>query len=268
MAISSRVMTEIKSNDLPLYAKNPVTRFSHRAKEYARYRPGYPSEAIAHIIEGFGDINTILAVDIGAGTGISSRLLADRGVRVLAVEPNKVMREMATPHPRVEWREGTAEATHLPDQSIDLVTSFQAFHWFNPEPTLREFGRILKPNGRVAIIWNHRHRQDQFTQEYGLIFKQASRYNSAIPKKRPRPIISLLESSEFKNQRHQMFTHCQALDLTGLIGRTHSASYIPTQGTEAEIILTKLRELYHKWKNERGLVYIQYRTDVYLAELK
>ena len=261
-------MTEVKSDRLPLYTKNPVTRFSPRAKEYAQYRPSYPPNAIEKIIEGLGHNSAIIGADIGAGTGISAHLLADRGVHVLAIEPNQAMRQMATPHPRIEWREGTAEATHLPTQSVDLVTTFQAFHWFNPGPTLREFRRILKPDGRVAIVWNHRYRQDQFTQEYSLIFKQASQYNSVIHQKRRRPITSLLESLDFQNQRHQMFTHRQALDLTGLIGRTHSASYIPTQGAEADAILTNVQELYHKWKDEQELVYIEYRTDVYLAEIK
>ncbi|MFZ1026061.1 MAG: class I SAM-dependent methyltransferase [Limnoraphis robusta] len=261
-------MTEINSDSLPLYAKNPLTRFSPRAREYAKYRPSYPSEAIANILNGLGNVNTIIAADIGAGTGISARLLADKGIQVLAVEPNAAMRKMATPHPRVEWLEGTAEATYLADQSVDLVTTFQAFHWFNPEPTLREFYRILKPSGRVAIVWNHRYRKDKFTQEYSTIFKQSSQYHSILQKKHPRPITALLESSAFENQRHQMFSHYQALDVTELIGRTQSASYIPIQGREAEEIIAQLQELYHRWKDEQGLVYIVYRTDVYLAEVK
>ncbi|MDY7021395.1 MAG: class I SAM-dependent methyltransferase [Cyanobacteria bacterium J06592_8] len=260
-------MSEIL-DPLPLYLKNPVSRFSARASEYAQYRPSYPPEAIAHILCGLGDFNTIVAADIGAGTGISANLLAARGVRVLALEPNAAMKQMATSHPQVQWLEGTAETIPLADQSVDLVTAFQAFHWFDLEPTLKEFSRILKPNGRVAIVWNHRDRQDQFTQAYSQIFKQASRYNSAMRPRSRRPITSLLESLDFENQRHQKFTHHQALDLTGLVGRTHSASYIPKQGLEAESILKNIRELYHNWKDDRGFVYILYRTDVYLAELK
>ncbi|MEB3278837.1 MAG: class I SAM-dependent methyltransferase [Lyngbya sp.] len=267
MSILAKVMTEIKSDSLPLYMKNPLTRFSSRATEYAKYRPTYPPEAIAQILEGLSNINTIVAADIGAGTGISSGLLADRGVHVLAIEPNETMRQQATPHPRVEWREGTAEATHLANQSVDLVTAFQAFHWFNPEPTLQEFCRILKPNRRVAIVWNHRNRKDQFTQEYSQILKQATKSRSWEYEKR-HTLTTLQESSQFQNIRHFVSFHRQPLDLTGLIGRTQSSSYIPTQGTEAEKVIAQLQELYHKWKDEQELVYIVYRTDVYLAEVK
>ena len=258
-------MSEIHSEPLPLYLKNPLTRFDHRAVEYAKYRPGYPPEAIANILDGLENINTIVAADIGAGTGISSGLLADGGVRVLAVEPNAAMRREATPHPRVEWREGTAESTNLDGQSVDLVTTFQAFHWFNPEPTLKEFCRILKPSGRVAIVWNHRHRRDEFTGEFGQILKEASRPKNWNYKKR-QTLATLEESSLFKNIRHRVHFHRQPLDLTGLIGRTQSFSYIPTEGGEAEAIIARLRELYQKWKDEQELVYIVYRTDVYLAE--
>lgn len=246
---------------------NPLTRFCGRATEYAKYRPNYPNEAIALILAELGNPDTLVAADIGAGTGISSRLLADFGVRVLAIEPNFEMRQAATADSRIEWREGTAEKTHLSPQSVDLVTAFQAFHWFNPEPCFAEFHRILKPSGRLAIVWNHRNREDGFTQEYSAILKQASKYHPAENEKRRSAMDSLYESSYFQNIHYRAIPHQQALDLSGLIGRTHSASYIPTEGSEAEAILSKLERLYQKWKDSAGLVYLIYRTDVYVAEI-
>ena len=74
----------------------------------------------------------VVIVDVTAGTGILSRLLADRGARVLAVEPNAAMRDAAAPHPRVQWSEGTAEATGLPDAAVDMVTVAQAFETVMP----------------------------------------------------------------------------------------------------------------------------------------
>lgn len=85
---------------------NPLSRFSDRAADYAKHRPSYPTPAIDAILEGFGEPPQLVAADIGAGTGISSRLLAERGVRVIAIEPNAAMREAASPHPLVEFREG------------------------------------------------------------------------------------------------------------------------------------------------------------------
>ena len=137
----------MNSNDSQpqLSEMNPLGRFSDRASDYVKYRPSYPAAAIDAILDGLGEPSQLTAADIGAGTGISSRLLAQRGVRVLAIEPNAEMRQAADPHALVEFRAGNSEATNLPDTSIDLVTCFQSFHWFNPVLTLPEFRRILKP---------------------------------------------------------------------------------------------------------------------------
>ncbi len=111
----------------------------------------------------------LVAADVGAGTGISSRLLGDRGLQVYAIEPNLAMRQAATSHPQVTFQAGNTENTGLPDTSVDLVTCFQAFHWFDPIRCLPEFHRILKPSGRLAAVWNIRDRADKFTNEYSEI---------------------------------------------------------------------------------------------------
>ena len=127
---------------------------SDRAQDYARYRPSYPEGAIAAILADLGDPQELVVADIGAGTGISSRLLGDRGPRVIALEPNAAMGEAAEPHPQVSFQPGTAEQTGLVDQSIHVITCCQAFHWFNAPLALAEFSRILQPGGRVALLWN------------------------------------------------------------------------------------------------------------------
>lgn len=250
----------------PLHTLNPLTRFSNRASYYAQYRPSYPEQAINLLLEGLGNPAELIAADIGAGTGISARLLAEKQVQVIAIEPNLPMRQAATPHPLVEFREGTSETTHLADHSVDLVTAFQAFHWFNPEPTLKEFKRILKPSGRLAIVWNHRNRNDPFTQGYSSILKAASKDHPAEKEKRKRVMDVAQNSDQFKNWRYLAIAYQQKLDLNKLIGRTQSASYIPTEGEAAEQIITDLETLFQRWVDEQGFVYLVYRTDVYLAE--
>ncbi|MBV9438785.1 MAG: class I SAM-dependent methyltransferase, partial [Candidatus Eremiobacteraeota bacterium] len=121
----------------------PTARFTKRADAYAAGRPSYPPAAIDALLDGLGDPSAVVAVDLGAGTGISSRLLAERGAQVLAVEPNAAMRAAAERHPRVEWIDGTAEQTGLAEASVDLVAAFQAFHWFHAPVALREAIRIL-----------------------------------------------------------------------------------------------------------------------------
>jgi SAM-dependent methyltransferase len=247
-----------------LYQMNPQGRFSDRAQDYAKYRPSYPSEAINCILEGL-DTSKLITADIGAGTGISSRLLADRGVKVMAIEPNTAMRQVALAHPLVEFRDGSAENTKLPDNSVDLVTCFQAFHWFNPEPTLREFARILQPEGRVALVWNDRDldRGDRFTREYDYIITQASN-NS--------PILSRLDGrsgtfikSLFSLVSQQIFAYQQALTQDSLIGVATSASYIPQEGKAYQQMLRNLTNLHQKYCDEQGLVYLKYKTSVYLT---
>jgi ubiquinone/menaquinone biosynthesis C-methylase UbiE len=183
-----------------LYQMNPQGRFSDRAEDYAKYRPSYPKEAIDCILEGLGEPSQLLAADIGAGTGISSRLLADRGVKVIAIEPNLEMRQAATPHPLVEFEDGSAENTQLGDRCVDLVTCFQSFHWFNPEPTLKEFQRILKPQGRLAVVWNNRNKEDKFTAEYSYLTKIASSDRSELRYGTER----FLQENKFFSPVHQL----------------------------------------------------------------
>ncbi|NEP44988.1 MAG: class I SAM-dependent methyltransferase [Okeania sp. SIO2G4] len=245
---------------------NPLNRFSDRAEDYAQYRPNYPKEAITLMISGFENPSELLAADIGAGTGIGSRMLAEQGINVIAIEPNLKMKNAAQSHPLIEFREATAEATNLPNESVDLVTCFQAFHWFNLEPTLQEFHRILKPSGKLALLWNNWNREDGFTKENSNLMKQISKHHPNTKKKRRFSIASIEKSSYFVNFQHSTFTHRQELDLPGLIGRIMSSSSVPNQGYEREQITANLKALYDRWVDKKGLVYLLYRTELYVAE--
>ncbi|BCL37856.1 class I SAM-dependent methyltransferase [Nostoc sp. MS1] len=251
-----------ETDTTPLHTLKPLDRFSDRAEAYVKYRPSYPAAAIDTLLDGLS--SPVVAADIGAGTGISSRLLAERGVRVIAIEPNAAMREAAEPHPLVEFREGTAESTQIADNSVDLVTCFQAFHWFNPEPTLLEFHRILKPSGRLAVVWNNRDKEDALTAEYSRIVREAS--NNHPAESRMQSVEPLLTTPHFTNIREYTFIYRQELDLTGLIGRAMSVSYLPSEGAAYEQAIADLQDLYQQFRNDQGLVYMVYRTSVHLGE--
>lgn len=242
---------------------NPQGRFSNCAENYAKYRPSYPTEAIDCILQGL-NTNQTIAVDIGAGTGISSRLLADRGIRVIAIEPNAAMKQAAESHPLVQWRDGSAENTKLLNNAVDLVTCFQAFHWFNPKPTLKEFVRILKPGGILAAIWNNRDRQDRFTKEYTHLTQIVSQNQSEMRYGTER---FLSNTDLFSPVRHLIFPYYQILDCKALIGRAMSTSYIPQQVAIAAKFIRDLEQLYEQYKNSDGLVYLKYQTSVYLTSL-
>ena len=251
----------------PLHTQNPLERFSNRAQDYASYRPSYPAIAIDTILNGLGDPAQLVIADIGAGTGISSRLMADRGVKVEAIEPNIAMRQSATPHPRINFRDNTAEQTGLPDQSVDLVLCCQSFHWFNKPVALAEFHRILKPSGRVALMWNDRNLDDPFTKAYSDLVGQIA--DRQIFDRNDRKSATDLEtSSHFTHFRTQYFFHTHSLNLAGLTGLILSSSYIPKTGAAHEQLITQLQTLYHHWvdRSQGDEISLSYRVNLYLAD--
>ncbi|MEH2390582.1 MAG: class I SAM-dependent methyltransferase [Nostoc sp.] len=159
---------------------------------------------------------------------------------------------------------GTAEFTQLPDNSVDLVTCFQAFHWFNPEPTLSEFHRTLKSSGCLAVVWNNRDKEDTFTAEYSRIVHEA--FNNHPGESRMQSVELLLKTPHFINIRESTFTYSQQLDLTGLIGRAKSVSYLPNEVLADNKFINNFQELYQRFCNESGFVYLVYCTNVHLGE--
>ena len=240
-----------------------VTRFDDRASDYVRYRPSYPAAAIDCILEGLGSPDRLVAADVGAGTGISARLLGDRGVHVLAVEPGEAMRGAAAPHPNVTWLGGTAEATGLASGAVDLVLAAQAFHWFRPPRTLAEFARILQPPGRLAIMWNRRNTTDPLTAAFRQAIVDVG--GEAAAERTPFDADAVSGSGLFSPVVRTAFPNAQRLDLDGLIGRAHSASAVPKTGVLGERLLSVLRELHARYADADGIVSLIYETEVFLA---
>jgi len=139
---------------------DPTARFSTKAERYARYRWGYAPEAIQAIFDFTGLSDQAIVADIGAGTGILTKEVVCRVGKIYAIEPNLPMRQIAerllSQHPAFINVDARAEATTLPDQSIDLIVVAQALHWFEPQATLNEFRRILKPEGWLAVLFHTR----------------------------------------------------------------------------------------------------------------
>lgn len=135
--------------------------FTGLAGDYAKFRPGYAPQ-IATALLGLlqREARTLDAADVGAGTGIWSRMLAARGLRsVIAVEPNDDMRSQGietSANSGISWRTGSAEATGLADGSVDLVTMASSFHWADFDKACGEFHRILRTGGVFAALWNPR----------------------------------------------------------------------------------------------------------------
>jgi ubiquinone/menaquinone biosynthesis C-methylase UbiE len=142
--------------------------FADLTELYERYRPAYPQEAIDAIVQGLPSGAAI--ADVGCGTGICSRQLAAAGCQVIGIEPDDAMRRAAesaaalSPHADLmRFQHGTGERTMLDDDSVDAVVCAQSFHWFDADAALAEFARILKPHGRLALMWNKVSRDDEFS---------------------------------------------------------------------------------------------------------
>ncbi len=250
-------------------SRDPTRRFTGLADAYARHRPTYPAAAVEFILERCGLGPGSVLVDVGCGTGISSRLFAARGLRVIGVEPNAEMRAQARAEPPAEvatapeYRDGRAEATGLPAASADAVLAAQAFHWFDPARTLPEFHRVLRPAGWTVLLWNTRDDRDPFTAAYGhLVWSLTDRPTSKEIREdspaalRQTPLFETLEPVFFANE--------QRLDEDGLLGRAFSASYAPREPPRRDAFAAALRDLFRANARE-GLVALRYRTEVHLA---
>src|SRR6185503_18677591 len=139
---------------------NSVSRFSSRVEDYAKYRPGYPSELLEILNSECGLSRESVIADVGSGTGLLSEVFLRNGNTVFGIEPNELMRTTAEGllkgFEHFQSVVGTAEKTTLPESSVDFVTAGQAFHWFDRAAAKQEFARILKPDGWVVLIWNAR----------------------------------------------------------------------------------------------------------------
>ena len=128
-------------------------RFSGFADLYDANRPSPPA-TLGPLLTAYANVPQPAVVDLGAGTGLSSRWASAWAASVVGIEPNDEMRAVAQarPTPGVEYRTGRWDRSGLEDASADVVLVVQAMHWMEPEPTLAEVGRILRPGGVLAVI--------------------------------------------------------------------------------------------------------------------
>jgi ubiquinone/menaquinone biosynthesis C-methylase UbiE len=257
-------------------AANPLSYFSDRSEDYQKYRPIHPDAAIAAILSGLQSPGQLVAVDVGAGTGIGARLLADRGIRVIAIEPNAEMRAAALPHERVEFLAGTAEQIALETASVDLVTSFQAFHWFDFDRSLQEFRRILKPDGRLALVWSLWDQRDKISRQYTRLIFEASKDQEkrSQSQQSAKTWFNRLRYQlfwqgvwlpYFVNFKRREFIFHQRLDLVGLIGLARSQGFTPSSGTALDRLAAELSQFHRHFCDDQGQVCLTYRTRLYLA---
>ena len=245
-----------------------TARFSDRVADYVRYRPGYPPE-IVDFLHRSGVARDALVADVGAGTGISTKLLLDAGHRVVAVEPNAAMREACDVwlggRQGYESVAGSAEATGLPAASVGLVFAAQAFHWFGPGAK-SEFLRILRRDAgydRVALVWNDRRTDgSEFLRGYERLLRTYGTDYAAVAETYGDD--AKMDAWFGGKIARRSFPHAQELDFEGLRGRLLSASYAPKAGDPRhEPMLAALRQLFDATSGPAGRVVLEYDAHVY-----
>ncbi len=249
----------------------PTARFSTRVENYVKYRPNYPAAVLDWLQADCGLTPAAVVADIGSGTGKLAELFLRNGNRVFGVEPNREMREagerLLAGFANFASIDGAAEATALPDASVDFVTAGQAFHWFEPEPARREFARILRPGGWVVVVWNARAMASPFQQAYEDLLEEfcpeyAQVNHRDVSEEDLRDWLGL-------NPFHKAcFANSQAFDFESLAGRLLSSSYAPEPGhPNHEPMMVSLVTLFARFQAE-GRVQFDYETQVYCGQMQ
>lgn len=250
--------------------KNRLTRFSDRVVNYINFRPGYPDSVVAHLKSEFQLTDESLVADIGSGTGKLSDVFLNGGFRVVGIEPNFEMREagerLLSHWQTFESREGTAEKTGLGDQSVDLIVAGQAFHWFDQEQCKKEFRRIVKSTGGVALVWNERREKEPFLAHYeDFLGEHANDYGTVKHRRIDNDVFKRFFSPNGYSVSER--ANSQMFDFDGLLGRYLSSSYSykedDSRFPEAK---SKLKALFDRFEID-GRIRFEYDTRTYFGRL-
>jgi len=240
--------------------KDSRERFTATVDNYEKYRPTYPPDLIDWIVTTCEMGPTSRIADVGCGTGISTRLFAARGLDVVGIDPNEAMLDRARRAGGGTFVKGEAAATGLDPASIDAIVGGQAFHWFDLEPTFREFRRILKPGGWCAAFWNVRSMEPGFLGDYestlnrhSAEYAKVGAHDDAVGRLRNHP--------EVHDPKLAVFPNLQRLDLEGVLGRAWSSSYIVHGVKDRASFDADLKAAFDRHQ-KGGTVDFVYRTEV------
>lgn len=246
-------------------------RFTSRVADYVSYRPDYPVAATDMLLSELSLAAGATVADIGAGTGLLTLPLVRTGANVIAIDPNEDMltaaRDYLGDHRNVQILVGSAEATGLPDQSVDAITAGQAFHWFDHVRSRDEFRRILKPDGKVVLIWNAKaFGASAFLAGYERILEACVPEFSQVRHEKSGD-AEIIAFFGHEPDQHS-FPHEQRFDWHGVLGRVMSSSYAPRPGhPDHDTLVRELRSLFEEHAQDSMIVW-PYTTMLYIGELR
>lgn len=247
---------------------DPTKRFTDRARDYVLARPPYPVAVLSQLREAGALRESAVIADIGSGTGISTELFLAAGHEVYGVEPNASMREAAEQrlgpvYPAFRSVAGKAEATALPDASVDLVVAAQALHWFDIDACRREFLRVLKPRGALVFLYNSRvHDASQFMHDYeALVQRYSGDYERVRHEKLGPEVFSRLYGAA--DYGYATVENPQAVGYEQLVARARSSSYLPGLDDPRHAdMLAELDAQFERHRQDDRVVFV-YKTEIY-----
>jgi SAM-dependent methyltransferase len=242
-------------NDVTAHAR----AFDRAAEVYEASRPTYPREAVDWLVPAYAH----RVLDLGAGTGKLTRLLVDRGLDIVAVDPSAEMlgvleRELRS----IPTHIGSGEHIPLSDASVDAVVSGQAWHWVDPERAVPEVARVLRPGGTLGLVWNSRDESVDWVAELGRLIGGDVVYAPANTPPRVGPPFGPLETFDVR--------WSQEVTVDGLLDLVRSRSYFITKRPdEQQAVLESVRRLVaaHPRLAGRDTIEMPYITECYRTRL-
>jgi ubiquinone/menaquinone biosynthesis C-methylase UbiE len=254
-------MTDEQPADTPAGGRERPPDWAHSfggvAEAYERGRPAYPPEAVRWMLG--EQPRTVL--ELGAGTGKLTRVLTGLGHDVHATDPDAAMlRILERAVPGVRTAEASAEDVPLPDASVDVVVAAQAYHWFDLDRALPEVARVLRPAGRLGVVWNVRNEKIPWVRRLGaLIGTQEQLYD---------PAQALILSELFGFVEYREFTYWQTVDrqsIQDLVLSRSNVAVLPEDERTAK--LAEVLALYDEFGRGMDGMQLPYVTRCYRADV-